>query len=449
MRKKWKVWGLVSICIVLVFTMAACGNSNTSETNATSGSATPTPTEEPVKEPVKLTFWGGIPAETGPQAVVDDWNAKNPDIQVEYVRYVNDDAGNLKLDTALQTGENIDLYVSYNSAQLANRIKGGFAADLTDILKANNYDVVAKMGESAKDTMVDGKYYALPTTKDLQFFWLNKDALDAAGLPVPFDWTWDDVQAYAAKLTKDKTFGLLQFDFEIPIVMDGTMVALGNTKADQTSNLDQSIIRHFLEVNYAMMHTDKSMPTLGDQLANKLPLDKMFLSGEGNMLHAGGWIFRSANNLKDFPRTFKIAFAPVPRIAKEQQDFKIQGGTGDLISINGKSKNQEAAWKFLQWYADGGMLPLAAGGRIPASKDADQDAAAKMLVAGAEDTYDLESLKNVVLGVFPVFRPTLEKQVQDARKEELEKYFLNSNNLDQTMKNITERHNKFIKENAK
>ncbi len=44
-------------------------------------------------EVVTLQFWGGVPPEAGPQAVVDEWNEHNPDIQVEYTRFVNDDDG--------------------------------------------------------------------------------------------------------------------------------------------------------------------------------------------------------------------------------------------------------------------------------------------------------------------------------------------------------------------
>lgn len=33
------------------------------------------------------------PLESGPQEAVDAWNKANPNIKLEYVRYVNDDVG--------------------------------------------------------------------------------------------------------------------------------------------------------------------------------------------------------------------------------------------------------------------------------------------------------------------------------------------------------------------
>ena len=71
---------------------------------------------------VKLTMWGAVPPENGPQEVVDTWNAEHPDIQVEYVRFVNDDDGNLKLDTALSTGQNVDLNFNYTLKNLDKSI---------------------------------------------------------------------------------------------------------------------------------------------------------------------------------------------------------------------------------------------------------------------------------------------------------------------------------------
>ena len=116
------------------------------------------------------------------------------------------------------------------------------------------------------------------------------------------------------------------------------------------------------------------------------------------MLNIGEWLIRSSNNMTDFPRDFTIAFAPVPRLFEDQADFINRGGLGDFVSINAKSPNIEAAWEFLKWYADGGMAPMAAGGRLPASKDVDMETAMQNLLGDMADTYDIESLEYVLYG---------------------------------------------------
>ena len=57
-----------------------------------------------------LNLWGAIPGDTGPEALVKAFTDNNPEMSVTYTRYLNDDAGNLKLDTGLTGGVPIDLF---------------------------------------------------------------------------------------------------------------------------------------------------------------------------------------------------------------------------------------------------------------------------------------------------------------------------------------------------
>jgi len=228
--------------------------------------------------------------------------------------------------------------------------------------------------------------------------------------------------------------------------MDSVLERVGYTKEDGTSNLDHPMIRHWLETLYAMMHEDKSTPPLGEQLTTQMPVDSMFLNGEAAMLNIGEWLFRSSNNMTDFPRDFTIAFAPVPRLFEDKADFINRGGLGDFVSINAKSPHVEEAWEFLKWYADGGMAPMAAGGRLPASKDADMETAMQNLLGDVADTYDMESLEYVLYGYdAPTYVRDVPNQVIDLRAQEYEKYFLKEQSVDQTIQNMVDKHNDFLK----
>lgn len=449
MKKAW----LILVSFLLLWTMAACGNSagnsNSASDTANSGSSpaasdSASKDDGKAKEPVKLMFWGAVPEEAGPKEVVDNWNAANPDIQVEYVRYVNDDTGNLKLDTALLTGQGVDLFISYTLPRLTQRVNAGHAVNLGEY--QSDYNIESKMGDGAKDWQIDGKYYAIPTKINKHFYWINKDLLDKAQLPLPYDWTWDDLKEYAKTLNAPKQWGFLQnIVNNTDDATDGSMIGEGYTKADGTSNMDNPYFRKHMELLYEMMHNDKTTPALAEQLTSKMPTEAMFLGGEAAIYNAGEWIFRYSNDLKTYPRNFKIAFAPSPRLMADQKDYRIYGGLGDAVSINSKSEHQEEAWKFLKWYADGGMLPMAKGGRVPASKEVDREEAVKLLLFGAEDTYDVESLKKVFFSDAPTFVQSLDQPVIDLRKEEYEKYFLKAQSLDETVANIVKRHNEFLK----
>ncbi|CQR51552.1 ABC transporter substrate-binding protein [Paenibacillus riograndensis] len=445
MKKKTWLAGMTSL-VLLTGLLAGCsgnGNSNSSS-SAPNNESAGTNASGSSKGTVTLKMWGGVPPESGPQEVIDNWNKAHPETQVEYVRFVNDDDGNLKLDTAMVTGQDVDLFVNYTVSHAAKRVESNLALDLSSF---TDYNIDEKMGSDAEGWKINGKYYGVPTTKSAFFIALNKDALDAAGLPVPKDWTWDELREYAKKLKVGDKYGFIQNMEPFVDPIDSVLSQEGYTKADGTSNLDHPLVRKWLETLNGMMQEDKTTPPLGEQLTSKMPVEQVFLSGEVPMLNIGAWLLRSSNNFTDFPRDFKIAFAQVPRLADSADQYVTRGGLGDYISINANSKKQEAAWEFLKWYSDGGMAPMAAGGRLPASKDANQDDALNSLLGDKRDTYDLDSLMYVMFDdKTPTYVRSLPQEVMDLRSQEYEKYFLGSQSLNQTIDAMVARHNNFLKQ---
>lgn len=441
MRNK-KGWAMLLISVLLLGLLAGCGGktaATTSEGQGTDNSKAPSSSG-----PVKLTMWGGVPPEAGPQEVIDTWNAEHPDIQVEYVRYVNDDDGNLKLDTAMITGQDVDLFVNYTLSQTSKRVDSNLALDLSQF---DDYNIDEKMGPIAESWKINGKYYGMPTTKSAFFVALNKEALDAAGLPIPKEWTWDELREYAKKLKVGSNYGFIQNMEPFVDPIDSVLSQEGYTKADGTSNMDHPLVKKWLETLNVMMKEEKTTPPLGEQLTSKMPVEQVFLSGEVPMLNIGAWLLRSSNNFTDFPRDFTIAFAPVPRLTDKAEDYVTRGGLGDYISINANSKKQAEAWEFLKWYADGGMAPMAAGGRLPASKDANQEEALKSLLGDKKETYDLDSLMYVIFeDETPTYVRSLPQEMMDMRAQEYEKYFLDAQSLDQTLGAMVTRHNAYLKE---
>lgn len=443
MKKKRWIAG-ITVLVLLTGLLAGCGgkNGNSSASNNESAS-----NGGKSGKPVTLKMWGGVPPESGPQQVIDNWNKEHPDVQIEYVRFVNDDDGNLKLDTAMITGQDVDLYVNYTVSQAAKRVDSNLALDLSQF---TDYNIDEKMGADAAGWKIKDKYYGLPTTKSSYFIALNKDALDAAKLPVPKEWTWDELREYAKKLKGSHQYGFIQNMEPFVDPIDSVLSQEGYTKADGTSNLDHPLVKKWLETLNAMMKEDKTTPPLGEQLTSKMPVEQVFLSGDAPMLNIGAWLLRSSNNFTDYPRNFKIAFAPVPRLVDSADKYVSRGGLGDYISINAKSKHQKEAWEFLKWYADGGMAPMASGGRLPASKDANQDDALKNLLADKRDTYDLDSLMYVMFdNKTPTYVRSLPQEVMDLRAQEYEKYFLGAQTIEQTIDAMVTRHNTFLKQNQK
>ncbi|MEF2245774.1 ABC transporter substrate-binding protein [Paenibacillus sp. IITD108] len=454
-KRKRLVAGLAWIVAVSLMLAGCGGNSNSNNGN---GGAEGTPSSKPSSsvepsptasaDPIKLTLWGGVPPESGPQEVVDNWNKENPDIKLEYVRFVNDEAGNLKLDTALMSSQPVDMYVTYDYSLYEKRIKAGNALDLSAF---TDYSVDDKMGEGAAFWTVDDKYYGVPTTKGPSFVWLNKDMLDAKGLEVPTEWGLDEFRDYAAKLKDDNVWGLAQSDYYFNVPINGSMrkQSLQLTNPDGTSAFDNPFTVKTLQVYSDMMFTDKSLMPHTEQITSKPALDQMFVKGETAMLFSTNQVFRTTNNLAEFPRTFKVAAAPAPKVEKDQTDYIYAGGLGDVISINPRTKHPEAAWKFIQWYADGGMLPMAAGGRVPASKDFPIDGAVALMFKGAEDTYDLESIKRVIFGNLPLGLSRLDRKTGSEQQAVYDNVFSRKLTPEEGAKELARVHNKNLQESSK
>ena len=138
-------------------------------------------------EVVTIRMWGGVPPESGPQQVCDNFNElyKDKGIQVEYERFVNDETGNLKLETNLLSGTGVDLYMSYGIDALTKRAQGEMALDLTELMERDGFDQKAYFGDMAEAYYVDGKPYCLPTKLDQYGIVINKTMFDEAGIEVP------------------------------------------------------------------------------------------------------------------------------------------------------------------------------------------------------------------------------------------------------------------------
>src|SRR5258705_5738097 len=161
------VLGLVATAALTA--LAACGSSGSSPTNGSSG-------------PVTLTYvnWDG-----GMQAVVDQWNKENPNIQVQlskpsgtgYTLYN-------KLITNNKAGTNPDITeVEYQAlpALISNKVVVPIDQYLGDL--STDFDKA-----SLAQVQFEGKTYGVPQNICPMVFFYRKDVFDQLGLKPPTTW---------------------------------------------------------------------------------------------------------------------------------------------------------------------------------------------------------------------------------------------------------------------
>jgi multiple sugar transport system substrate-binding protein len=181
----------------------------------TGGDGEPSPGGGTATGPVTLTFWHGYTdAEADSlNALLDDWNAENPDITVEPL-FVNNDKALQKLTVALQGGEPPDITYQYGSS-LPQLAEAPGLVDLTEWVQTPEVDWEDFVPGARTAATFEGKVLGIPALIDNLAVVYNKDLFDDAGLEYPSaDWTWDDFRAAAEALTDPAA---KQFGFSYPM----------------------------------------------------------------------------------------------------------------------------------------------------------------------------------------------------------------------------------------
>lgn len=397
-------------------------------------------------EVVTIRMWGGVPPESGPQQVCDNFNElyKDKGIQVEYERFVNDETGNLKLETNLLSGTGVDLYMSYGIDALTKRAQGEMALDLTELMERDGFDQKTYFGDMAEAYYVDGKPYCLPTKLDQYGIVINKTMFDEAGIEVPTEWTFEEFREIAKQLThgegQDKVYGMFwntqqdisgMFTYLIAQTNGGDPMYLSETE----TAFEDPVVLQAVQLINDMMNVDGSSPTHTDSVTQKLSQEGLFLTGKCAMT-IGPWMIRSIKDTENYPHDFVTAFAPYPVVEEGQRNYT-QGGYGDLLSINPKSEHIEEAWEFAKWYATEGMLPMAEGGRVPSSNTYDLQEVTDAFLKGAEEIIEAESTQKVLIAPADNYAvPSITNHIAEVKKvltEELERIFIGEKTVEQGM----------------
>lgn len=429
---KKKVICLILAAVTAVSALAGC--SGKSETLA-----------ETEQETKKLVIWGGVPGEDGPDQIVALWNEQNPDVQAEYVRFVNDDTGNTKLDTALQSGEQIDVFFTYQTDLLVKRASSGMMEDL-ESFDASSYVEENILGGVESFTTVDDKIYGIPTVTEPTGIMINKDMLDEKGITIPDNWTISDYEEIARQLTSEnedgtKVYGCNVYWGGVPLPIAQTIYG-GNEyyKSETESNFDADAYKINTEFK-AMMDEGIAMP-YEEIFSRKLEVysHSAFLSEEIAMMPFSAWMLRYVNDEEEFPHDFVTTFAPFPS-TNDGTPNPYQSANNNMICMNSKSENKEEAWEFMKFWITEGSSYIA---KMPAWTGADEEQiVANILGENPEERFDVEAYKEVMLR--DDFKYVVQTQttgyseISQIYKEECQNYFLNVTTEEEYYSNLKEK----------
>lgn len=459
---KWRKRAAAAALVGLALVSAACGGGGTGSGAGTAGAGQDkaAPGSEPNRDKVvHLNFWGAIPPETGPQELVDAWNKANPNIQVTYTRFVNDDSGNTKLETALIAG-NVDVFINYSWEIMQKRINNKLLEPIDPFLEQDKLNLEEEFGPHPY--VINGKKYFIPTLGGSNsFIMYNKDMVEQAGVKIPDAWTWDDYMDIAKRLTKgggnDKVFGSIAFTSGEHWSGPARSLLNGDytyKEGKPESNFDHPAFAKSLQVRYQMENVDQSQVPLIEMKASKMDMTAEFTKGRAAMINSANHLLRDIRNTEKYPHTFITAFAPIPVLDASQKEVW-SGGLREWISISPQAANKEAAWKFLKYYATEGYYPMIKSIRIPAWKKANSEDVAKLFLGDDRDKlFDVDSFTRHVLNN-PMHRNLERNRTEAAAKilqimtEESEKALLKEQSVDEAIQRMKTKADEAIKSETK
>jgi multiple sugar transport system substrate-binding protein len=245
MKRKFAFMILIAVLLLTACTTAATTEPATVapvvNPTATTAAATAVPATQAPQEKVELNFWSWVPTI---QEQVDEWNAANPNIHVNYVNAGNGNTEYTKLNTALQANSDIPDVVQIEYQFLPSYIAQNALADLSQY-GAN--DVKGQFVPWTWSQVSQGTgVYAYPQDSGPMVMFCNDSVLSKANVTVPTTWA-DFVTAaaalhkaipgaYLSNFTSDQGwfFGMLWASGAHPFTVNGTSININFTSPEAT-----------------------------------------------------------------------------------------------------------------------------------------------------------------------------------------------------------------------
>ncbi|MGP9538101.1 ABC transporter substrate-binding protein [Brachybacterium sp. AOP43-C2-M15] len=338
-------------------------------------------TQSTAKDLDTLQVWGGVPPESGPQALVDHFMEKHPEQKVVYTRFVNDDRGNLKVNTALQGGVDIDVFFTYDSSNLAMRSESGMAADISELVRSTP-EFEPFLDTAEPKALFDGEAItALATTKEPNFLLINESIREEVGIDLPRAWELDEfLEAVRAFATPDR-YGT----YKLP---DLPRIELGPDHwyaEGGGSNFEHpAFLRHF-ELTAQMIREGTIFPW-SQVLARQIEAYQQnnFIAEDFAIWGTAPFSLRFLSDPVEYPHEFLTSCAPMPTI--DGADWN-SGMYGNYIQVNAKSPKQEAAREFVKFWLLEGAADMAPGGKIPTLDNVDSELLLDAVLGEDKETY--------------------------------------------------------------
>lgn len=347
-----------------------------------------------------ITFCSAYAESQGMRAMADAFNELYPNVEVNITTIGNNANGNLKIDTMLMAGNEIDVVLCYTSTLLYERARANLFYDITDLIAEEGIDMQDEWGGAID---VDGRIYSIPADGTSFYVAINMDMWEKAGLgEIPETWTLEEYGEICRKLAaangvpgSAEPAGKTRWTDHIYQKYGAN--CMYNEDGTEVTFLSNPDFLYTLNTLIGLEKEGAFYPWC-DMVAAGLQPAQLFLNGEvATAINSN--LTRFIADTENYPIDFKVGFAPHPTLTAEDEHNYMSGPSlyGHL-AISQNCENKEAAWAFVKFCAREGNKYLVNAGHLPTWRYTNRDEIIDLLFGSAEaaaELIDVEGCKRV------------------------------------------------------
>ncbi|MGN7299029.1 ABC transporter substrate-binding protein [Ferdinandcohnia sp. SAFN-114] len=340
----------LALGFVLLLTACAGGESTSGDSNQNSGNDRSDSEES--SGPQVVTFWhsmGGAGQEAL-DAIVEDFNTSQEDIQVNAEYQGTYDESLTKFNAVAGTDSAPTMIQTFEIGTMS-MINSGNIIPIQELVDADGYEMSGLEENIVNYYSLDGKFYSMPFNSSTPVMYYNKDAFSAAGLdPESPPATYEEVEATGKAIVESnpemKGFALQAYGWlwEQLLANQGALLLNNDngrsetpTEIGWTEDEGKSIFEWVKR-----MVDDGTFANYGTNGDNMVA---GFLAGDVAMFLQSSASARDV--IDNAPFEVGIAFLPHPE-NKEREGVVIGGAS--LWMIDGKPESEtKAAWEFMKY----------------------------------------------------------------------------------------------------
>ncbi|MCS7242966.1 MAG: sugar ABC transporter substrate-binding protein [Candidatus Caldatribacterium sp.] len=289
---------------------------------------------------IKYAHWNALPAD--PYNYVKAFEEKNPDIKVEFIQ-IPEAEYSQKLRSMAMTGTAPDVLCLWE-ADLADFVRAGWVLSLDEYMKGSKELRLDDFIPAVKQLMeLQGSLYGLPWCFATEIAYYNKDLFDKAGVAYPgADWTWEDFENLAKKLTIESEGKVDQWGCDA-IGFQGLWYSLagafGDKIVDEKGRFSmgsgtKEFLNRWVALTNAKVVASPQITTSGVVSAD------LFMAGKAAMAFNGSWMTSVYKDIQDFAWDI----VPLPKAKRSYSTLH----TG-FFAINAQSGAKDAVWRFIEF----------------------------------------------------------------------------------------------------